>query len=96
MSPATAKQGSRANTLLDDITFKIVETLLENPTIPYTKTQLADAADISRDALYRRWNDLQSYDIVQRAENETGGDYWTLNQQADAVKALATLIHRQV
>ncbi|MFC5133488.1 MULTISPECIES: Lrp/AsnC family transcriptional regulator [Haloferacaceae] len=95
MSPATARQDIQTNTLLDNITIKIVETLLENPTIPYTKTQLADAADISRDALYRRWNDLQAYDIIQRAEDETGGDYWTLNQEADAVKALATLIHRQ-
>jgi len=95
MSTATAKQDSQTNTLLDDITIKIVDTLLENPTIPYTKTQLADAADISRDALYRRWNDLQAYNIIQRAEEETGGDYWILNQNADAVKALATLLHRQ-
>jgi response regulator of citrate/malate metabolism len=95
MSPATTRQDIQTNTLLDDITIKIVDTLLENPTIPYTKTQLADAAGISRDALYRRWNDLQAYDIIQRAEDETGGDYWTLNQEADAVKALATLLHRQ-
>jgi len=94
MPTATTKQDGQTSTLLDDITIKIVETLLENPTIPYTKTQLADAAGISRDALYRRWNDLQANDIIQRAEDETGGDYWTLNQEADAVKALATLIHR--
>lgn len=92
MSSATTRHDTQTNTLLDDITIKIVTTLLENPTIPYTKTQLADAAEISRDALYRRWNDLQEHEIIQRADNEDGRDYWTLNQQSDAVKALTTLI----
>ncbi len=84
-----------ARFILDDVTVQIVETLLDNPTIPYTKSQLAEAADISRDALYRRWDALQRYDILERAESETGGDYWRLDQQSDAVKAIATLLHRQ-
>lgn len=94
MAKATAGKRDQTTTLVDDVTRAIVTTLLDNPTIPYTKTQLAEAAEISRDALYRHWDDLQAYNIIQRADNETGGDYWTLNQQSEAVKALATLIQR--
>ncbi|MDY6768649.1 MAG: AsnC family protein [Candidatus Nanohaloarchaea archaeon] len=33
---------------------KIVRVLLENPAIPYNTSQLAEAAGVSRNALYRR------------------------------------------
>lgn len=91
----TAGEREGPQFILDDITLRIVQTLLDNPLIPYTKTQLADAADVSRDALYRRWDELQSYDILERAESESGGDYWRLNQDSDAVRAIATLLHQQ-
>ncbi|MDY6769524.1 MAG: Lrp/AsnC family transcriptional regulator, partial [Candidatus Nanohaloarchaea archaeon] len=50
--------------LLDDVTMKIVDTLLDNPAIPYNKSQLAEAADVSRDALYRRWDTLVERGIL--------------------------------
>lgn len=79
--------------LIDDITLKIVDALLDNPTVPFNKSQLAKAAGVSRDALYRRWDTLVTYDIVEQADVGASDTYWTLNPDADAVDALARLIH---
>jgi len=100
MSSATKRTSDTGNEtpkvkyILDDITRKIVDLLLDHPTTPYTKTQIAENADISRDALYRRWNALVGFNIIERAPDESGGDYWKLNIESDLVEAIATLLHQ--
>lgn len=79
--------------ILDDVTAKIVDLLLDNPSIPYSKTQLAEAAGISRDALYRRWDALRKNNIIKKAEVESETDYWELNQDSKKVEAIAQLMH---
>ena len=84
---------NRAKYILDDVTVKVVDTLLDNPSIPYSKSQLAEAADISRDALYRRWDALVENNIVKKSDVESGGDYWELDQDSEKVEAIAKLLH---
>lgn len=79
--------------IIDEVTLRIMDTLLDNPTIPFNKSQLADAAGVSRDALYRRWDVFLEYDIIKEADVGAGGTYWTLNADADIVDALARIIH---
>ncbi len=87
------KNENKAKYILDDVTVKVVGTLLDNPSIPYSKSQLAEAADISRDALYRRWDALIENDIVKKSDVESGGDYWELDQDSEKVEAIAKLLH---
>jgi response regulator of citrate/malate metabolism len=84
---------NRAKYILDDMTVKVVDTLLDNPSIPYSKSQLAEAAGISRDALYRRWDALIENDIVKKSNINSGGDYWELDQDSEKVEAIAKLLH---
>lgn len=87
------KNENKAKYILDDVTVKVVDTLLDNPSIPYSKSQLAEAADISRDALYRRWDALVENNIVKKSDVESGGDYWELDQGSEKVEAIAKLLH---
>lgn len=82
-----------ASYMLDDVTEKIVRVLLENPAIPYNKSQLAEAAGVSRNALYRRWETLEAYDLVEEAEVGSKETYWTLNADAAAADALTRLLY---
>ena len=81
--------------IFDKVTLKIVDTLLDNPSIPYNKNQLAEAADISRDALYRRWDVLLEYSILKKSEVGSSGDYWELDQNSDTVEAIARILHSE-
>jgi DNA-binding Lrp family transcriptional regulator len=67
-----------AEDILDSITLKIAKTLFENPKIPYNKTSLAKAADVSKDALFRRWDTLVEGGLVEKAEVESSVDHWQL------------------
>ncbi|MDY6789531.1 MAG: Lrp/AsnC family transcriptional regulator [Candidatus Nanohaloarchaea archaeon] len=86
------QQEGKLEFILDEITVQIVETLLDNPKIPYNKKQLAEAADISRDALYRRWKTLIAFGILGSSEVGSGKDYWQLNQDSEIVEAIAKII----
>lgn len=79
--------------MLDDVTEKIVRVLLENPAIPYNKSQLAEAAGVSRNALYRRWGTLQRYELVEEADVGAKGTYWTLDADSPAADALTRLLY---
>lgn len=81
--------------LLDDVSTTIVDTLLDNPAIPYNKSQLADAADVSRDALYRRWDTLVERGILKKSDVGAKGTYWELNEDSDVVEAIARILHSQ-
>lgn len=79
--------------MIDSVTEKLVRVLLENPAIPYNKKQLAEAAGVSRNALYRRWDTLKEYDLVEEAEVGSGGTYWKLNPDSPAADALIKLLY---
>lgn len=93
--PKLKNKEKRAQYILDEITVKIVDTLLDNPTIPYNKNQLAEAADVSRDALYRRWEALRENNIVKKSEVKSGGDYWELDGSSETVEAIAKILHQE-
>jgi DNA-binding Lrp family transcriptional regulator len=67
-----------AEDILDSVTLKIAKTLFENPKTPYNKTSLADAANVSKDALYSRWNTLVEGGLVEKADVESSVDDWQL------------------
>ncbi|MDY6789016.1 MAG: hypothetical protein SVV03_03555 [Candidatus Nanohaloarchaea archaeon] len=91
--PATAEREKTPDKIVDGVTVQVVNALLDNPTVPFNKSQLAEAAGVSRDALYRRWDAFVGYGIVEKADVASGKAYWTLNSDSDTVDALARIIH---
>ncbi|MDY6768792.1 MAG: hypothetical protein SVW02_01655 [Candidatus Nanohaloarchaea archaeon] len=79
--------------IMNEVTLEVVDTLLDNPTIPFTKSQLAEASDVPQDALIRHWLTLKLSRIIQRADVDEEGTYWRLNPDAEVVEALARIIH---
>ena len=73
-----------AEDILDSVTLKIAKTLFENPETPYNKTSLAEAADVSKDALYNRWNTLVEGGLVKKANVESSVDHWKLAQDTSS------------
>lgn len=88
-------QESKGNpeAILDSITLKIVRVLLENPKIPYTKTSLAKSANISKDALYSRWDTLTETRLVQKADVESGHDHYQFNPDSEIADLLGKLLY---
>lgn len=91
--PELKNKEKRGKYILDDVTVKIVDTLLDNPAIPYNKNQLAEAANVSRDALYRRWDSLLEHNILKKSDIGAKGDYWELNEDSDTVEAITRILH---
>ncbi|MFB6244875.1 MAG: winged helix-turn-helix domain-containing protein, partial [Candidatus Nanohaloarchaea archaeon] len=80
--------------IFDNITLSIVDTLLDNPTIPYNKKQLAEAAKVSRAALHKRFPTLVADGIIKEKEVGSVGKYWQLNEDSRLVNAMAETLHR--
>ncbi|MCU4753473.1 hypothetical protein OB919_16025 [Halobacteria archaeon AArc-curdl1] len=79
--------------ILDTVTLKVAKTLLENPTIQYNQSTLAEAADVSRDALLRRWDTLTEIGLLQKADVESSIDHWKLNSDSEIANTLSKLIY---
>jgi len=84
-----------AEDILDSITLKIAKTLFNNPKIPYNKTSLAEAADVSKDALFSRWNTLVKGGLVEKADVESNVDHWQLarNTTSPLPDALSKILY---
>ncbi|MFB1064914.1 hypothetical protein [Natrinema sp. H-ect4] len=81
---------------LDSVTKEIVEVLLENPKMPYSKTSLAEAADVSPDALYRRWEDFKEAGLVEEADVESKTQHWQLNSDSSIADNLGSLLYQDL
>lgn len=68
---------------------KLLKTLIKNPEREFNKKELAEEAEISRDALYRRWNSMEQLELLE----ETGSRY-KLNQDNDTVSQLKAIINK--
>ena len=68
---------------------KLLSTLIKNPEREFNKKELAEEAEISRDALYRRWNSMEQLGVLE----DTGSRY-KLNQDNDTVSQLKAIINK--
>ncbi|MDY6777793.1 MAG: winged helix-turn-helix domain-containing protein [Candidatus Nanohaloarchaea archaeon] len=83
---------SERDYILDPVTRKVVEVLLENPDVPYNKSSLAEEAGVSRDALYRRWDTLMDMGIVEEVTMGSEASYYSLHGESEAVEAIQKLL----
>mgnify|MGYP000371512558 FL=1 len=79
--------------LLDSITKEVATVLLENPKIAYNRSSLAEAAGVSRDALYRRWDSYEEIGLIEEAEVESKTTHWRLNSDSEIADLLSELLH---
>ena len=70
---------------------KVLDFLMENSIFDYTKTEIAEGAGISRTSLYRIWEQLESYDIVQVSRTIGNTKLYRLNESSPIVKELRAL-----
>lgn len=93
MSEATEEYEVNPHHFVDSVTKEIAEVLLENPKVAYNRSSLAEAADVSRDALYRRWNSFKKAGLIEEAEVESETTHWQLNSDSSIAENLGSLLY---
>jgi len=78
--------------LLDKTVRKMLDVLLDHPNVGYSKTELAEAAGISRSALYDRWDTLEEADIVVEKKRYGGTTLYRLNPDSELVNYLGRIM----
>lgn len=67
---------------------KLIKTLIENPEKKFNKKALAEEADVSRDALYRRWDEIEQL-VLDEKDNK-----YKLNKESDAVEHFRAILEK--
>lgn len=71
--------------------FKIVDFLLENKGMDFSKLDIAKGAEISRASLFNYWNELEKHGIVRVTRSFGKTKLYTLNIQGPVAKKIIEL-----
>lgn len=82
--------------LLNKTIEKILDVLLDHPNVGYSKKELAEAAGISRSALYNAWDTLENNGIVIEKKKYGGTTLYRLNSDSEMVNHLGKLMDGKV
>ncbi len=77
--------------ILDEPIGKIVEFLLENPIMDYSKTDLSEQTGVSRSTLYRKWNILEELSIIKESRKYQNTQLYKLDEKSRIVNELGRL-----
>ena len=67
---------------------KVLDTLIENPNLDYSKKELAEAAGISKSTLYKLWDELEEEGIVVETRKIGNATLFKLNEDSKIVREL--------
>ncbi|KXB07243.1 hypothetical protein AKJ51_01730 [candidate division MSBL1 archaeon SCGC-AAA382A20] len=67
---------------------KVLDTLIENPKLDYSKKELAEAAGISKSTLYKLWDELEEEGIVVETRKIGNATLFKLNEDSKIVREL--------
>ncbi|PSG98537.1 MAG: hypothetical protein BRC29_00230 [Nanohaloarchaea archaeon SW_7_43_1] len=84
------------NQILNPTIEKIMDVLLDHPNVGYSKKELAEAAGISRSALYNSWDTLEENKIVKKKKKYGGTTLYRLNPDSDLVNHLGRIIDADI
>ena len=73
---------------------RAVDFLIENKLFDYTKTEIADGAEISRMSLYKIWNAISTYGIVKPTRKIGRATLYRLDDSNPTVQKLIELDFR--
>ena len=71
--------------------FKIVDFLIENKGMDFSKKDIAEGAEISRASLCNYWNELETYGIVKVTRKFGKAKLYTLNSNSIITKRILDL-----
>ena len=70
---------------------RVVDFLIENSIFDYTKTDIAENAEISRASLYKIWPELEQYQILKESRKIGNTVLYKLNKENPVVQKLIEL-----
>ena len=71
--------------------FKILDFLVDNKGLDFTKEQIADGAGLSRASVFNYWQELEGRGIVKVTKKEGKTFYYTLNGKNPVAKKILEL-----
>lgn len=71
--------------------FKIIDFLLDNKGMDFTKTDIAKGAEISRASLFNYWEALESHGILQRTRSFGKTKLYTINSKNPIARRIIDL-----
>jgi len=71
--------------------FKIVDFLIENKGMDFSKKDIAEGAEISRASLFNYWNELETYEIIKTTRQFGKTKLYTLNSKNIITKRILEL-----
>ncbi len=70
---------------------KIVEFLLENPVLDFSKTEIAEKSGVARTTLYNWWDLIEEQNIVEETRKYQNTQLYKLNGNSEVVNKYAEL-----
>lgn len=70
---------------------KIIEFLLENPVMDYSKTDLAEQTGVSRSTIYRKWDFLENFSIIKKTRKYQNTQLYKLDIHSPVVNEIGRL-----
>ncbi len=67
---------------------KVLDLLITQDNLEYTKKEIAECADIGRSTLYTFWGTLERYNVVKKTRRIGNTWLYRINTESPAVKAL--------
>ncbi len=71
--------------------FKVVDFLVENKGLDFTKSDIANGANISRSSLFNYWDELEAHNIVKVTRRFGKTKLFTLNTESIITKKILDL-----
>ncbi len=70
---------------------KVIEFLLENPVMDYSKTDLANETGVYRSTLYRKWDILEELSILKESRKYQNTQLYKLDTESPIVNEFGRL-----
>jgi DNA-binding transcriptional ArsR family regulator len=83
------------SSVLNSTVESVLDVLLDHPNVGYSKKDLAEAAGISRSALYDNWSILEENKLVVEKKKYGGTTLYRLNPDSEIVNYLGRIIDEQ-
>jgi predicted DNA-binding protein YlxM (UPF0122 family) len=75
----------------DNPATRIIDFLIENKGMDYSKSEIAEGARISRAALFKHWNKIEKFNLVRITRRFGKTRLYTLNTENELVKKLLSI-----
>ena len=75
----------------ESATLKILDVLMEHPSMDYSKKELAETAGIAESTVHRSWDTIQEINATEKSRKYGKTQLYKLNQDSEIVEQLYKL-----